>query len=88
MGRLAFDKFRRHDDVGPDEKWQVAVIGKLVELFGPSDGWDGYCGCPVKLDAGMFAVTVLSQVMLPRTPLPRMSRPLLVAFNSNGTRGA
>jgi hypothetical protein len=68
---LRFDNFRRHYD-GPDEKWRVGVVDKLVELTSLPPDCDGYGGQPVKWDAGMFALNVLKQVMLPRTSLPQI----------------
>ncbi len=69
---LRFERFRRHYELGPDEKWQVEVVDRLVELTSLPRDWDGYGGQPVKWDAGMFALNVLKQVMLPRTSLPQI----------------
>jgi len=70
--QLRYENFRRHYELGPDEKWQVAVVEKLVAFAKLPLGWDGYSAPPVKWDAGMFALNVLTQVMLPRTPAPQI----------------
>jgi hypothetical protein len=66
----SFDVLRRHYELGPEEKWQIPVVQKLVEFANFPTGWDSYNAPPMKWDAGMFALNVLSRVMLSRTPLP------------------
>jgi hypothetical protein len=58
--------------MGFEEKWQICVVEKLIEFTNLPQDWDGYGASPVKWDAGMFALNVLSQVMLPRTPVPQV----------------
>lgn len=69
---LSFENFRRHYEIGPDEEWQISVVEKLVEFSNLPNDWDGYGSPPVKWDAGMFALNVLSRVMLARTPAPQV----------------
>jgi hypothetical protein len=69
---FTYENFRRHYELGPEEKWQICVLEKLIEFTNLPQGWDGYGAHPFKWDAGMFALTVLSRIMLPRTPAPQV----------------
>ncbi len=67
-----FERFRRHYTAGFDAKWQIAVLNKLFSFYQMPADWDGNGAPPVRREAGMFALEALAQVMLPRTPLPRI----------------
>jgi hypothetical protein len=71
-GGLKFEKFARHYDSGIEEKWQITVLNKLLEITRLRANWDGYGGPAVTSDTAWFAIGVLSQVMLPRTPVPQV----------------
>lgn len=67
-----FPNFRRHYDAGPGEKWQVEIVKRLTTLLQFQPDWDGYGTPALSLDAGMFVLTVLQGVMMPRTPIPQI----------------
>ena len=69
---LRFENFKKFYDQRFDQQWQAGVVDRLVEFTTMPEGWDSYGGKAVKWDAGMFALNVLTQVMLPRTPLPQL----------------
>jgi hypothetical protein len=69
---LSYEKFRQHYDMDLREKWHTSVVEKLVELSNLPPDWDSYGASPVKWDAGMFALNILTKVMLPRTPAPQI----------------
>ena len=83
---FSYENLRRHYDMGFEEKWQICVVEKLIEFTNLPQDWDGYGASPVKWDAGMFALNVLSQVMLPRTPVPKWCHRRSAASNLSGTR--
>lgn len=71
-GLLVFKNFQRHYNYNFEQKWEVEVLSKLVEFTNLPTDWDGYGGAPVKRDAAMFVVEVLSHVMTARTPIPQV----------------
>jgi len=69
---ITFDKFWSHYNVAPEQKWQVEVLKHLVKYAALSPGWDSYVGVPLRLDAGFFALSLLNDIMRPRTPMPQV----------------
>jgi hypothetical protein len=70
--RAPFPNFRQAFDASPERKWQVEVQGQLLQFAKMSTGWDSYDAPPVTWDAGMFALSILNDVMRPRTPIPQV----------------
>jgi len=68
----AFPKFRSLYEAGAPEVWQMKAVKKLTELYSLESGWDGNGAPAISMSAGMFGLTVLQQVMLPRTPIPEI----------------
>ena len=50
----------------------MRVVKELVELCSLEADWDSHGAPPISMSAGMFGLTVLQQVMLPRTPIPEI----------------
>lgn len=68
----AYPNLRRHYHGGPERKWQEEVVSRITQLTAMRPNWDSYGAAPIKWDAGMFALAVLDQTMLPRTPVPQI----------------
>ena len=45
-GIIRYDNFRRHYDLGADERWHESVVERLVEFTRLENDWDGY-GAPL-----------------------------------------
>jgi hypothetical protein len=56
----------------PERKWQIEVQSRLLQYAKMPKGWDSYGAPPVGWDAGMFALSILSDVMRTRTPIPQV----------------
>jgi hypothetical protein len=75
---LRLEQFRDHYDLdartvrAEEQEWQVPIFDTLVRYALMQEGWDSYSGQPLRWDVGMFALTVLSSVMRPRTPPPQI----------------
>jgi hypothetical protein len=67
-----FPNFAKSFDTPPDCKWQIEVQTRILELLKLPKGWDSYGAPPVGWDAGMFALSVLQDVMRNRTPVPQV----------------
>lgn len=67
-----FPNFTRAYDAPPDRKWQIEVQERLLEYVKLPRGWDSYGALPVTWEAGMFALSVLNEVMRNRTPIPQV----------------
>lgn len=65
-----YQNFRRQFDAEPVRRWEIEVQEKICALASRTQGWDGQHALPVKWDAGMFALNLLSKVMQSRTPPP------------------
>jgi hypothetical protein len=70
--RLQYPNFLRHYESAPEQKWQITVLSKVLEFTKLAPDWDTYGSPPLKWDAGLFALAVLNQVMLRRTPIPQV----------------
>jgi hypothetical protein len=70
--RSQYPTFRRHYEAHPEQKWQLVVLTKILEYTNFAPDWDGYGSPSLKWDAGLFALAVLNQVMLRRTPIPQV----------------
>src|SRR5665213_3489976 len=70
--RAQFPNFQQAFDASPDRKWQVEVQGQLLQFAKMSPGWDSYDAPQVTWDAGMFALSILNDIMRPRTPIPQV----------------
>jgi hypothetical protein len=64
--------FRRIYDAPPERKWQIEVQNHLLKYVKMPPGWDSYGAPVVGWDTGMFALSVLNDVMRPRTPIPQV----------------
>jgi hypothetical protein len=67
-----YPNFFKAFDAPPDKKWQIEVQGHLLKYVKMRDGWDSYGAPPVGWDTGMFALSVLNDVMRTRTPIPQV----------------
>jgi hypothetical protein len=56
----------------PPEQWQIEVQSRLLQYVKMPKGWDTYNAQPVGWDAGMFALSILHDVMQVRTPIPQV----------------
>jgi hypothetical protein len=70
--RSQYPAFRRHYEAAPEQKWQITVLSKILDYTNLEPNWDTYGSPPLKWDAGLFALNVLNQVMLRRTPVPQV----------------
>jgi hypothetical protein len=69
---IPFPNSRRHYGAEPQDPWQVYAIKRVVALINLAPNWDGYRAPRVNLDTGMFALRVLNDIMLARTPIPQI----------------
>ena len=70
--RDQFPNFRQALDASPERKWQIEVQRQLLQYAKMEQGWDSYDALPVTWDAGMFALSILNDIMRPRTPIPQV----------------
>jgi hypothetical protein len=56
----------------PERRWQIEVQSHLLKYAKMQKGWDSYSAPPVGWDIGMFALSVLNDVMRTRTPIPQV----------------
>lgn len=70
--RNQFPNFRRAYDAPPERKWQIEVQNHLLKYVKMEPGWDSYAAPRIGWDAGMFALSILNDVMRTRTPIPQV----------------
>jgi hypothetical protein len=70
--RGQFQNFRQAFDTSPERKWQIEVQSQLLQYAKMEQGWNSYDAPPVTWDAGMFALSILNDIMRPRTPIPQV----------------
>jgi hypothetical protein len=59
-------------DTPPERRWQVEVQSRLVKYAKMDSGWDTYGAPSIGWDTGLFALSVLNDVMRARTPIPQV----------------
>jgi hypothetical protein len=64
--------FFRAFNAPPERKWQIEVQSHLLKYVKMEKGWDSYGAPPVGWDTGMFALSILNDVMRTRTPIPQV----------------
>jgi hypothetical protein len=69
--RNQFPNFLRAYDT-PERKWQIEVQGRLLKYVKMAPSWDSYNAPVVGWDTGMFALSILNDVMRARTPIPQV----------------
>jgi hypothetical protein len=67
-----YPNFARSFDTEPERKWQTEVQKHLLRYAKLPHGWDSYNAKPIGWDAGLFALSILSDFMRPRTPIPQV----------------
>jgi hypothetical protein len=67
-----FPNFQRAFDAPPEQKWQIEVQKHLLKYVKMEPGWDSYGAPRIGWDAGMFALSILNDVMRTRTPIPQV----------------
>ena len=67
-----YPNFFKAFDAPPEKKWQIEVQRHLLHYAKMQEGWDSYGTPPVGWDTGMFALSVLNDVMRTRTPIPQV----------------
>jgi hypothetical protein len=67
-----YPNFQRALNAPTEQKWQVEVQSHLLQYAKMQKGWDSYGAPPVGWDAGMFALSILNDVMRNRTPIPQV----------------
>jgi hypothetical protein len=70
--RGQFPTFRQAYDASPERKWQIEVQSQLLQYAKMEQGWNSYGAPAVTWDAGMFALSILNDIMRPRTPIPQV----------------
>lgn len=70
--RSQFPNFQRTFDAPPERKWQIEVQKHLLKYVKMQPGWDSYGAPRIGWDAGMFALSILNDVMRTRTPIPQV----------------
>jgi hypothetical protein len=70
--QAAYPRFDQAYNSGPEKKWQIEIQNRLIELARMEDNWDSYGSSPMGWDTGMFALSILNDVMRPRTPIPQV----------------
>ena len=70
--RAQYQNFFKAFDAPSGRKWQIEVQGHLLKYAKMQEGWDSYGAPPVGWDTGMFALSVLNDVMRTRTPIPQV----------------
>jgi hypothetical protein len=68
----AYPNFYGAFNAPPERKWQIEVQNRLLKYVKMQKGWDSYGAPPVGWDTGMFALSVLNDVMRTRTPIPQV----------------
>ncbi len=71
-GRSQFPNFYRAFDGPPERKWQIEVQNHLLKYVKMQPGWDSYGAPRIGRDTGMFALSILNDVMRTRTPIPQV----------------
>jgi hypothetical protein len=71
-GRDQFPSFYRAYDAPPERKWQIEVQNQLLKYVKMQPGWDSYGAPRIGWDTGMFALSILNDVMRTRTPIPQV----------------
>ena len=71
-GRSQFPNFYRAFDGPPERKWQIEVQNHLLKYVKMQPGWDSYGAPQIGWDTGMFALSILNDVMRTRTPIPQV----------------
>jgi hypothetical protein len=56
----------------PERRWEGEVMRHLAEYAKMGQNWDSYGSPAVGWDTGMFALSVLNDVMRARTPIPQV----------------
>jgi hypothetical protein len=56
----------------PDRKIEDEIKPQLEEFQRYPVGWDSYKGVPLRTDIGNFALTILTNILKPQTPLPQV----------------
>jgi hypothetical protein len=67
-----YQNFYKAFDAPPEKKWQIEVQSHLLRCAKMGEGWDSYGAPSVGWDTGMFALSVLNDVMRTRTPIPQV----------------
>jgi hypothetical protein len=67
-----YPNFFRQFNAPPERRWQIEVQKHLLNYVKMPKGWDSYNAPPVGWDAGMFALSILNDIMRPRTPIPQV----------------
>lgn len=55
-----------------EPQWSSSVKGRLKELVGLKQGWDGYHGIPVKNENAVFALSMIESICDMNTPSPQI----------------
>jgi hypothetical protein len=71
-GRAQFPNFYRTFDAPPERKWQIEVQSRLLKYLKMQPGWDSYSAPRIGWGTGMFALSILNDVMRTRTPIPQV----------------
>jgi hypothetical protein len=71
-GRSQFQNFYRAYDAPPERKWQIEVQNHFLKYVKMQPGWDSYGAPRMGWDTGMFALSILNDVMRTRTPIPQV----------------
>ena len=53
-------------------RWEKVLLREVERLTELKQGWDSYGAPPIRWDAGLFALIILHNTMLPGTPLPQI----------------
>jgi hypothetical protein len=72
QAKSQFPNFYRAFNAPPEQRWQIEVQSRLVEYVKMQPGWDSYSAPRIGWDTGMFALSILHEVMRTRTPIPQV----------------
>ncbi|SRR5579871_3252588 len=79
-GRLSFERFWQEyrssverEELDVKRKLEIQVLPQLEEFTRYPVGWNSYGAPPLRSDTKDFALSVLSSILKPRTPLPHIA---------------
>jgi hypothetical protein len=70
--KTSYPNFFRALSAPSEQKWQIEIQGQLLKYVKMPKGWDSYGAPPIGWDTGMFALSVLNDIMRTRTPIPQV----------------